>query len=93
MGTGTYLVPRRGTYVKHGSKEYLLAATHPAGDSPLGEGTASNLSWLRKHEQGLRSHGGDRFGDGGDGLLGVPDGVVHVGHRTGAAHVDVAVQQ
>jgi hypothetical protein len=39
MGTGAHLVPPGGTYVKHGSKEYLLAATHPAGDSPPGKGT------------------------------------------------------
>jgi hypothetical protein len=47
----------------------------------------------RQEEQKDRSHGGERFRDSADGLLGVPDGVVHVWHRTEAAHVDIAVQQ
>jgi hypothetical protein len=44
MGNGAHLVPRGGTYVKHGLKQYLLAATHPAGDSQgPGEGTRRQL--------------------------------------------------
>ena len=43
MGNGAHLVPRGGTYVKHGLKQYLLAATHPAGDSPPGKGTRLQL--------------------------------------------------
>jgi hypothetical protein len=43
MGTGAHLVPRGGTHVKHGLIQYLLAATHPAGDSPPGKGTRLQL--------------------------------------------------
>jgi hypothetical protein len=44
MGTGAHPVPRGGLTVTHGSKQYLLAATHPAGARRPVREPASNLS-------------------------------------------------
>ena len=44
MGTGAHLVPRGGLTVTYGSRQYLLAVTHPAGVRRPVREPASNLS-------------------------------------------------